>query len=84
MAQSHLFVAVDLLLDMLWMALNIRGTWCGLKGMGNPILFWIPPQLTRFLSTMISLAHWVWNTSMIPLHWGLKLVSGGKLCTCLA
>ena len=84
MAQSHLFVAVDLLMDMLWMALNIRVTWCGLKGMGNPILFWIPPQLTRFLSIMISFAHWVWNTSMIPLHWGLKLVSVGKLCTCLA
>ena len=67
-----------------FMALNIRATWCGLKGMGNPILFWIPPQLTRFLSIMISFAHWVWNTSIIPLHWGLKLVSGGKLCTCLA
>ena len=71
-------------MDMLWMALNIRVTWCGLKGMGNPILFWIPPQLTRFLSIMISFAHWVWNTSMIPLHWCLKLVSVGKLCTCLA
>ena len=46
MAQSHLFVAFDLLVDMLWMALNIRATWCGLKGMGNPIFFWIPPQLT--------------------------------------
>ena len=68
---------------MLWIV-NIRATWCGLKGMGNPILFWIPPQLTRFLSIMISFAHWVWNTSMIPLHCGLKLVSGGKLCTCLA
>ena len=32
------------------MALNIRITWFGLKGMDNPILFWIPPQLTRFLS----------------------------------
>ena len=69
MAQSHLFVAVDLHMDMLWMALNIRVTWCGLKGMGNPILFWIPPQLTRFLSIMISFAHWVWNTFMIPSHW---------------
>ena len=29
------------------MALNVRVTWCGLKGMGNPILFWIPPQPTR-------------------------------------
>ena len=37
--QSHLFVAVDLHMDMLWMALNIRVTWCGHKGMGNPILF---------------------------------------------
>ena len=36
---------------------------------GNPTLFWIPPQLTRFLSIMISFAHWVWNTSMIPSHW---------------
>ena len=26
---------------------------------GNPMLFWIPPQLTRFLSIMISFAHWV-------------------------
>ena len=33
MAQSHLFVAVDLHMDMLWMALNIRVTRCGLKGM---------------------------------------------------
>ena len=40
-------VAVDLHMDMLWMAPNVRATWCGFKGMGNPILFWIPPQPTR-------------------------------------
>ena len=34
-------------MDMLWMALNVHVTWCGLKEMGNLILCWIPLQLTR-------------------------------------
>ena len=48
-APHRRFGAVDLHMDMLWMVPNVRVTWCGLKGMGNPILFWIPPQPTRFV-----------------------------------
>ena len=35
--QLH-YGAVDLLMGMLWMALNVHVTWCGLKEMGNLIL----------------------------------------------
>ena len=34
--------AVDLLMGMLWMALNVHVTWCGLKEMDNLILCWTP------------------------------------------
>ena len=58
MAWIRHFGPVDLHVDMLWMVPNVRATWCGLKGMGNPMFFWTPPQLTRFLWIMSLFAHW--------------------------
>ena len=71
-------------MDMLWMALNVQVTWCGLREMGNLILCWIPPQLTRSLWIKISFAPWACSTSMTPLHLFLKFVSAGKLWSYLA
>ena len=49
------------------MALNAQVTWCGLKEMGNLILCWIPPQLTRLFWIIISFAPCTCNIFMIPL-----------------
>ena len=83
-ALRHHSGAVDLPMDMLWMALNVQVTWCGLREMGNLILCWIPPQLTRSFWIKISFAPWACNTSMTPLHLFLKFVSAGKLWPYLA
>ena len=65
MAPHHHSGAVDLPMDMRWMALNAQVTWCGLKETGNLILCWIPPQRTRSFWITTSFAPWAWNTSMI-------------------
>ena len=80
-ALHHHSGAVDLPMDMLWMALNVHVTWCGLKEMGNLILCWIPLQLTRLFWIKIFRPC---NTSMTPLHLFLKFVSAGKLWPYLA
>ena len=72
MAPHHHSGAVDLPLDMRWMALNAQVTWCGLKETGNFILCWIPPQRTHSFWIKTSFAPWACNTSMIPLHSCLK------------
>ena len=83
-ALNHQSGAVVLLMDMLWMALNVQVTWCGLKEMGNLIFYWIPPQLTHSLWIKISFAPWVCNISMIPLHLSFRYVSEGTLWLYLA
>ena len=72
--------AVDLLMGMLWMALNAQVTWCGLKEMGKRILCWTPLQLTRLFwdpSLLSPLGH---ATLLWLLCTGFSnFVSAGKL-----